>query len=145
MSEELKANSALLTEAIDALTSCDDVDYRIDMMLAYRPEIVSTLRALLSALTASQARAEAAEARVGELEAAANMIASFDRIKDDPMETLRAIFAHLAEDEAVVERIKQVVAEGMYYGLPQVDPKLVPDTLAGDIADVIVRTLAGKE
>lgn len=68
MSEELKANAALLTEAIDALTSCDDVDYRIDMMLAYRPEIVSTLRALLSALTAANARAEAAEARVGYLQ-----------------------------------------------------------------------------
>ena len=58
---------------------------------------------------------------------------------------ISAYLAHLAEDEELRDRIKQVVAEGLYYGLPQVDPKLVPDTLAGDIADVIVRTLAGKE
>jgi hypothetical protein len=49
VSTELIKNAELLTEAIAALAECDQ-DYRADYLLGARPEIVSTLRALLAAL-----------------------------------------------------------------------------------------------
>ena len=49
MNDELIKNAELLTEAIAALTECDQ-EYRADYLLGARPEIVSTLRALLAAL-----------------------------------------------------------------------------------------------
>ena len=49
MNVELIKNAELLTEAIAALAGCDQ-DYRADYLLGARPEIVSTLRALLTAM-----------------------------------------------------------------------------------------------
>lgn len=81
------------------------------------------------------------------LEAAANMIANFDRIKDDPDETLRAIFAHLAEDEEVVERVAASLPVVWPFEAPPFSPELA-EAARNDLREAArraLRSLSGKE
>jgi hypothetical protein len=47
----------------------------------------------------------------------------------------------IAEDEASVEAVAGTVADGFYFGMPQVDPDAVPNGLARDVARAVLRTL----
>lgn len=76
------------------------------------------------------------------LEAAADMIASFDRIKDDPAETLRAIFANLIEDEQTMHQLREAGTAALS-GTGSPDPDYYDDF---DLMfRAALRTLAGKE
>jgi hypothetical protein len=54
---------------------------------------------------------------------------------------IAAYLSAIAEDEASVEAVAGTVAEGFYFGMPQVDPDAVPDGLARDVARAVLRTL----
>lgn len=76
MTSDLKQDSALLAETIDALHDCDP-EHQADYLIRTRREVASTLRALLRALDAERAR-------VAELEAALiNLNAPIDRMWND--------------------------------------------------------------
>jgi hypothetical protein len=68
-----------------------------------------------------------------------------DCVTDDEWQAfVVAYLSALAEDEEAVIIVGGIVADGVYFGMPQVDPDLVPEGLARDVARAIFRDLATR-